>query len=106
MPTPAADRLADLVRVYSDDPLEDGDAVLLLDDAVCLEIERLADEWDPVLRTNTAEILRGTARQVRVLIVRPAGELQDSDDQLWRDLHADLRSSGVALLPLRALHAA
>jgi hypothetical protein len=108
MPTPPtpSDRLADLVRLYNDDPLEDGDAVLLLDDTVCLEVERLAAEWDPVLRSSMADVLRQTARQVRVLIARPCAELRGSDYQLWRELHADLRSSEVSLLPLGALPAA
>ena len=40
------------LRLYSDDPMDDGDAVLLLDERVCLELEGLANEWedgDPAL---------------------------------------------------------
>lgn len=98
--------LAEVLRIYADHPLDDGDAVLLIDDEVCLEIEHLADEWDAVLRSKTAQVLLATADRVQVAIARPAGVLLPSDYQLWRDLHADLRDSAVELLPVRALPAA
>lgn len=100
------DGLAQVLRIYADHPLDDGDAVLLLDDEVCVEIEGLALEWDPELRRNTASVLRKTAVRALVLIARRGGVLRDSDYQLWRDLHADLRDSDVQLLPVRALPAA
>jgi hypothetical protein len=99
-------RLAELLCVYADRPLENGDAVLVLNDKVCFEVEGLADHWDDVLRRRTAEVVRSTSVRVLVLIARPEGVLQDSDYQLWRDLHADLRDSVVQLLPVRALPAA
>lgn len=94
------------LRIYADEPLEDGDAVLLLDDTVCLEIERLADEWDDIGRRNLADILAKTARRVLVAIARDGSELLPSDYQLWRELHQELRDSAVELLPVRALPAA
>lgn len=96
----------DVLRIYADLPLADGDAVLLLDDKVCMEVEQLAGEWDDVLRRNTAQILRATAKRVLLAIARPGAVLLDSDYQLWRDLHAELRDSEVQLLPVRALPAA
>jgi len=99
--------LATVLGAYSDYPLADGDAVLLLlDTRQCVEIERLAAEWDEELSRNTAEMLRQTTRRVVVAIARPDQELLPSDFQLWRDLHADLRDSSVELLPVRALPAA
>lgn len=100
------DRLAELLDVYADHPLDDGDAVLVLDDAVCLELGGLAAHWDPMVRASTASIVRSTATRAIVLIARPDARLQDSDYQLWRELHADLRDSAVQLLPVRALPAA
>jgi hypothetical protein len=38
----STDRAEQALRTYGDSPLSDGDAVLLLDDSVCLELERLA----------------------------------------------------------------
>ncbi len=105
-PTQPADRLEDVIRIYNDNPLDDGDAVLLLDDKVCLEIQQLAAEWDEVLRSNTANLLRSSATRALVLIARPGGVLRDSDYQLWRDVHADLRNCDVQLLPVRGLRAA
>ena len=103
---PLPDRLPDVLQVYDDHPLDDGDAVLVLDDRVCLEIEQLAAEWDHVLRTSTAHIVRSTATRAAVLIARRGGVLHDSDYQLWRDLHAELRGTDVDLLPVRGLRAA
>lgn len=100
------ERLAELLDIYADHTLDDGDAVLVLDHEVCLEIGQLATRWDPVLRRNTAHIVRSTAGQALVLIARADAVLHDSDYQLWRDLHADLRDSSVQLLPVRALPAA
>jgi hypothetical protein len=85
------DRLADVLRVYAEHPLDEGDAVLLIDDEVCLELEGLADEWDQVLRSTSAQILLSTADRVLVAIARPSGVLLDSP---------------VQLLPVRALPAA
>src|SRR3954451_9045592 len=101
------DDLANVLDAYVDYPLTEGDAVLLLlDTRQCVEIERLATEWDEELSRNTAEMLRQTARRVVVAIARRDRELLPSDFQLWRDLHADLRDSDVDLLPVRALPAA
>jgi hypothetical protein len=83
-----------------------GDVALVLDGKVCVEVERLANEWDNELCRNTAWILRETARSVVVAIARPAGSLLPADFQLWRDLHQELRGSSVDLSPLRALPAA
>ena len=100
------EQLAEVISIYTDHPLEDGDVVLLLDDKVCMEIEQLATEWDDVLRRNLAQVVRSTSTRVLVLIARPDGVLRDSDYQVWRDLHAELRDSDVELLPVRALPAA
>ena len=99
------DRLAELLCIYADHPLDDGDGVLVIDGEVCLEIERLADEW-ATLRHSTVSVLRASASRALVLIARPEATLHDSDYQLWRDLHADLRDAPVQLLPVRALPAA
>lgn len=99
--------LADVLRIYADDPLDDGDAILLfLDERTCVEIAGLAREWDQQLRENTAYILRQTGRRVQVAIARADGQLLPADFQLWRDLHAELRDADVELLPVRALPAA
>lgn len=99
-------RLAEVLRIYADDPLDDGDAVFLLDGAVCFEVAGLADHWDDLLRRNTAQILREQACRAVLAIARPGADLTPSDYQVWRDLHADLRGSAVDLLPVKALPAA
>ncbi len=100
------DALTEMLHLYEDDPMDDGDAVMLLDSKVCMEVEGMADHWDAQLRTNTAGILRETSRTVVVAVARRDGVFRPSDYQLWRDLHDELRDGDVALLPLRALPAA
>jgi len=104
--TSADSHLAEVVRIYSDLPLRDGDAVLLLDDEVCLEIEGLADAWGPAARDTTVHVVRRSAHRVQVLIARQDARLEERDYQLWRDLHADLRDTADQLMPVRALPAA
>jgi len=94
------------LQIYRDDPLDDGDAVLLLDDSVCLELEHLADDWDDQGRRSLVRILTRTSHRVLVAIARERAELLPSDYQIWRDLHEDLRTTSVELLPVRALPAA
>lgn len=105
-PEPTSCRAAEALRIYAETPLSNGDAILLLDDTVCLELAGLADHWDDLLRRNTAKILRDTASSVVVAIARPGAELLPRDFQLWRDLHAALRDTDVELHPVRALPAA
>jgi len=96
----------EVLRIYADAPMTDGDAVLLLDGEVCLELQGMADEWDDVGRRNLVSILTQTSQRVLVAIARPKAELRPSDYQLWRDLHRDLAGTEVDLLPVRALPAA
>ena len=94
------------LRLYAEHPLEDGDAVLLLDGTVCLELERMADEWDDLGRRDLVQVLVQTSRRVLVAIARPRAQLRPSDYQIWRDLHRELDGTDVELLPVRALPAA
>ena len=95
-----------VLRIYTDAPMTDGDAVLVLDGEVCLELQGMADGWDDVGRRNLVSILVQTSQRVVVAIARPRAELRPSDYQLWRDLHRDLAGTAVDLLPVRALPAA
>ena len=98
---PPDPRCMDVLRTYRDHPLDDGDAVLVIDDEVCLELGDRAE-----LRSRGTLVLLSAASRVQVAIARSSGVLHDSDYALWRDLHADLRDTGVLLLPVRALPAA
>ncbi|MDT7570028.1 MAG: hypothetical protein QOE05_202 [Actinomycetota bacterium] len=98
--------LAQVLRIYADAPMNEGDAALLLDHKLCVEVERLALEWDTELCENTAYILREATKSVIVAIARPGARLLPQDVQLWRELHDELRGSDVDLQPLRALPAA
>lgn len=94
------------LETYYDDPLEPGDAVLLLDSSTCLEITGLADDWCDQTRDNLVNVLATSAKRVVVAVARPGYELVPRDYQLWRDLHLGLRESGIDLPPLQALPAA
>ena len=105
-PEPHDDREEQALRVYLDAPLQDGDAVLLLDQKVCLELEQLTEGWDEVIRRNLIHMLSQAAARVLVAVARDGSVLRPSDYQVWRELHAGLREADVELLPLRALPAA
>ena len=96
----------EVLRIYADDPMEDGDAVLLLDGTVCLVLAGMADEWNDAGRRNLVEVLVETSQRVLVAIARHRGELMPDDYRLWRELHQSLRGTDVELLPVRALPAA
>lgn len=107
MTNPATtDRAEQALRIYGDSPLSDGDAVLLLDDSVCLEFERLADDWDDACRRQLATVLGSTTGRVLLAIARDGAELRPGDYRIWRELHEELRGLPVDLLPVRALPAA
>lgn len=99
------DREREALRLYAHDPLDDGDAVVLLDGTTCLEVSGMADEWDAGGRDGLLTALRGADR-VLVAVARPGAELLPGDYRLWRDLHRSLQDTGVELLPVRALPAA
>ena len=96
-----------VLRAYEEHPMAAGDAVLLLDDEVCLELAGLGDQWTDGGSAPLLRILAGTGcRSVRLLVARPGAELLASDYQLWRELHAGLRDTGTELRTLWALPAA
>lgn len=99
--TTSDDDLDQVLRLYADHPLDDGDAVLVVDDEVCLELTDLAE-----LRSLSTQALLAGASRVQVAVARRRGVLHDSDYAAWRALHADLRDRDVQLLPVRALPAA
>ncbi len=103
---PCDSRLEEVLKIYADDPLDSGDVLLLLDGKVCMEMTGLAAQWDAVLRSNTAGLLRKTARSIVVAIARPEATLLPSDHQLGHDLRDDLLDSDVTLSPVQALPAA
>lgn len=97
----------DVLRSYEQHPMAAGDAVLLLDDEVCLELAALGDQWPDGGSASLVTLLTGAdCRSVRLLVARPGAELQASDYQLWRELHAGLRDTGTELRTLWALPAA
>ena len=103
---PCDGHLEEVLKIYAAEPLDSGDVLFLIDDKVCMEITGLAARWDDVVRSNTAGVLRKTARRVVVAIARPEATLLPGDLQLWKDLRDDLLGSDVTLLPVQALPAA
>ena len=101
-----SEKTTSALQLYAEEPMEDGDVVLLLDDTVCLEVAGLADHWDEVQRSSVAEVLRQTSSSVVVAVARRGAALTPDDYRMWRDLHADLQGTAVALSPVRALPAA
>ena len=85
--------------------MPDGDAVLVIDDAVCMELQGLADHWDARIRRNLADILSTTCTSVVLAVARKHGDLHPQDHAMWADLREELLGSSVTLLPLRGLPA-
>jgi hypothetical protein len=98
-------RLSDALAIYTDDPLDDGDAVLLLDGKVILEVPALATEWDVELCSSLGGTLRRTANEVVLALARAGADLRPADYRLWRELHQELRGTDIDLHPLHALPA-
>lgn len=94
------------LRTYADTPMEDGDAVLLLNDEVCLEFEQFAAGWDDDGCSRVVDLLAASASRVLLAIAREGSTLLPGDYQLWRELHEALRDTQVELLPVQALPAA
>ncbi len=103
--TPTNPRELQALDSYAQDPMRDGDGLLLLDGEVCLELADLASGWQLTGGESLIRLLTSTSRRVLVAIARTGAELRPSDYQLWRELHQGLRDSDVELLPLRALPA-
>ena len=96
-----------LLEVYDDHPMGDGDVALLTDLPVVQEVERLADEWDPVLRRNIAWVLTKVgAGELVVAVARRHKRLLPQDHAMWADLREELLDSPVVVHPLVALPAA
>jgi len=105
-PTPRSAAAAAVLATYLDSPLPAGDAVVLLDGVICVEVADLARQWDSTVRRDTATLLRGTASHVVIAIARPEARLLPEDRRLWHELHDELRDGAVELAPLQALPAA
>lgn len=104
--TDLSSRARAALRIYADTPMDDGDAVLLLDDEVCLEFGGMTKGWDDESRRHLVQMLDASASRVLLAIARDGGALLPCDYQLWRELHEGLRNTRVELLPVRALPAA
>jgi hypothetical protein len=97
----------DIVSVYRDHPMHDGDVVLLIEALhVATEIEGLADHWDQVLCRNVATVLRELgAPELQIGIARAHEVLQARDHQLLGDLREELAGSGIVVRELLVLPA-
>jgi hypothetical protein len=105
MTTPL-DTLDRVLSGYREHPMRDGDVALITDLKVISEVERLADEWDPVLRRHTAYALRELgAREVLLAIARPDAVLRPQDHALWADLREELLGDDIHLRPPLAVPA-
>lgn len=101
------DGLDEGLAVYREVPLDNGDAAIFTDLQVVLELERLADLWDPKTRRLLGARLRDTGvRQIALAIARPAAELLPQDHAMWADLREELHGSGISLLAPIGLPAA
>lgn len=97
--------LEKILAAYDDHPMRDGDAVLLMDHQVALEVEGLADNWSAELREGIAETVRLHSRSVQLAVARHGKVLHPGDHALWADLREELLAD-VDVLPIIAVSAA
>lgn len=97
--------LEKILAAYDDHPMRDGDAVLLMDHQVALEMEGLADNWSAELREGIAEGVRLHFRSVPLAVARRGKVLHPGDHALWADLREKLLAD-VDVLPIIAVSAA
>lgn len=91
------------LQTYVDIPLDDGDAVLLLDGTVCLEIGRLTEDWSPEHRAGLVEMLVATCTTVLLALARPGRAARPADLIVWAELRDALAERDLLLLPLALL---
>lgn len=95
------------LEVYVQYPMDDGDAVLLLDETVCLELERPGDAPDRArLLDGLLATLRSSCSVVLLAVARTGRRPRPADLLLWTELCAGLQDSDVQLRPLVLLPAA
>lgn len=98
---------SEALEVYVHYPMDDGDAVLLLDETVCLELEQPEERGDrTALLDGLVRTLRASCSVVLLAVARPGCRPRPADLLLWTELCVALAGSGVELLPLALLPAA
>lgn len=101
------DKWSEIRAVYTDIPLENGDALIVTDLSAIQQVDGLADHWDPTVRRFVVKILTEMdVREVRLAIARPGAELLPQDHALWADLREELLGSGIRVLAPEGLPAA
>lgn len=84
-----------------------GDVLLTVDRIEVALLEQWADRWDPVLRQNTAFVIRELgAREVELAVARPDAALLPQDYAMWADLREELAPTGIVLRDPIGLRAA
>jgi hypothetical protein len=92
------DNLDEVLALYREVPMDNGDAAIFTDLRVVHEVGGLADAWDPVLRRNIGWMLRDTGvREIALAIARPEAELLRQDHAMWADLREELHTSGITV---------
>ena len=90
--------LARVIEIYSDDPLDNGDILLITDRRLIQECEAAADLWDPRVRAFVGELLASVdATEVALAVARPSGTLLPQDHAMWADLREDCAAAGIRL---------
>ncbi len=98
-------RTTGALEIYEQYPMEDGDAVILLDDTVCLELEQPGRAPDRTLLDGLVHALRTSASVVVLAVARTGRRPRPADLLLWTELCAALADSGAQLRPLVLLPA-
>jgi len=101
------DDLDAVLTIYRDHPMDNGDVVAFLEGRIALELESLADRWDPTLRDSVCAAVAGSGTtELAIAVCRPEGVPLAQDHAMWADLREACFSLGIRVQPLIGLPAA
>jgi hypothetical protein len=92
------EKLEDILAAYRDSPMDNGDATIVTDLELVIEVGGMADLWDRVAGRNLCEVLRESgAQEIALAIARPESALLPQDHAMWADIREELHGSGIAI---------
>ena len=101
------DDLDAVLAIYRDHPMDNGDAVAFLDHKLAVEMEGVADQWDPQLRDSISAALEGSGtKELALAVCRPDGVPLPQDHAMWADLRERCFALGIRVEPLIGLPSA
>jgi hypothetical protein len=92
------EKLEEVLAAYRRTPMDNGDAAIVTDLDLVIEVEGMGDLWDRVAGSNICRVLRETgAQEIALAVARPESELLAQDHAMWADIREELLGAGIIL---------